>query len=102
MKNEDAVLSSVDALDELVLHEKTGFYKAICGEGSYGGDGFIVTLDADNKICWAAVFDCSNPFVQLQQRGEELVAINNLGECWVFPLSVPSSFYVTETRKLGL
>lgn len=94
LKRENAVLSSVDSLGELKLKDRVEFVRAICGEGSYGSDGFIVVLDNNDRVCWVAVFDCSNPFVRLIQRGDDLIAVNNSDEHWVFPLSDPGSFYV--------
>lgn len=100
LKNEDAVFSSIDSLAELKLDNKHGVAKAIAGEGSYGSDGFVVALDGNDRICWAAVFDHSNPFVRLMQRGDDLVAINNLEESWIFPLFAPDSFYVEEVSSV--
>ncbi|MET1080001.1 MAG: hypothetical protein ABWY06_18460 [Pseudomonas sp.] len=94
LSTDDAVLSSIGSLAELILKGRADVAKAICGEGSWGSDGFVVVLDDKDHIVWVAAFECSNPFIQLIHRGDELIAVNNNDERWAFPLSNPDSFYI--------
>lgn len=57
--------------------------KFTCGEGSYGGDGFILAEKNKSKqMVWLISFDDANPFVKLERKGNLLFAINNCGEVW--------------------
>ena len=53
------------------------------GEGSYGGDGFILAeCVSTNKMLWLISFDNANPFVKLSRYDTLLLAENNCGEEW--------------------
>ena len=67
---------------------------AIGGEGGMGSDGFVAVTDFANRLQWIAFFDFSNPFVSVGFRNGEVIAENNLGERWHFPLSSPSRIKV--------
>lgn len=57
--------------------------KFTCGEGSYGGDGFILAeTNKSNQMVWLISFDDANPFVKLEKKGNFLFSINNCGEVW--------------------
>jgi len=62
----------------------------IGGEAGMGSDGFVAATNLSNQLRWIAFFDFSNPFVAVALLGEEVVATNNLGEVWHFPLENPS------------
>lgn len=69
--------------------------KALAGEGSLGGDGFIaVTSTRTGELVWYAFFESSNPFEQVRFEGDALVATTNLGDEWRFPLDSPASFTI--------
>ena len=54
-----------------------------CGEGSYGGDGFVLAeSDKSAQMMWLISFDDSNPFVKLERNGGFLSVTNNCGEVW--------------------
>jgi len=94
LEEEVFVDSSIDRLAEIALNSDTGFFKGICGEGSWGGDGFVVLLKDRNTVAWAAVFDYSNPFEKINFINGNLVACNNLGELWFFPIKNPTEFFI--------
>lgn len=62
---------------------------AAAGECSAGEDGFVACLESTGVLRWVAFFDFSNPFERVQFDGANLVAENNLGEAWRFPLATP-------------
>lgn len=71
-----------------------------CGEGSYGGDGFVeVRSYLENKLLWIAFFDNSNPFVEVKVEERKIIATNNQGCDWVFSVDDPNEFYII-TRKM--
>jgi hypothetical protein len=64
--------------------------RIICGEGSWGGDGFVAVLKADSgKILWIAFFSTSNPFLSVKLEGDQVIATSNHGIRWRFPLNSP-------------
>jgi hypothetical protein len=70
--------------------EKLGFH-AYGGEGSFGGDGFVALVTIkDGALQWAAVFDESNPFVEISLSKDYVDAISNHNIRWRFPLSSPA------------
>ena len=71
---------------------------AIGGEGGMGSDGFVAITDLANRLRWIAFFDFSNPFVSVGIESEEVIAKNNLGERWHFPLANPSRINVEVPR----
>ena len=65
---------------------------ALCGEGSWGGDGFVALTNAiSGELIWIFFSDASNPFVKLNRNGDSLIATNNQDERWCFPIDDPSS-----------
>lgn len=61
-----------------------------CGEGGYGGIGFIVVSScAEKNLIWSACFEESNPFVDIRMRNRDIIATSNLGWEWIFPLDNP-------------
>lgn len=66
---------------ELIVEEMN--CKIICGEGSYGGDGFILAVSLDsNQMLWLASFDESNSFVSIYAEKQQIYVINNCHEVW--------------------
>ena len=55
-----------------------------CGEGSWGGIGFICLSTASRYIQFLACFENSNPFVIAEYINGRVRAMNNIGEIWVF------------------
>lgn len=61
-----------------------------CGEGSYGGDGFVVVeSQIDVKVKWIAFFETANPFEKLEIMEDKIFAYNNLNEKWIFNINNP-------------
>lgn len=68
----------------------------LCGEGSWGGDGFVACIDRmAGRLRWIAFFQHSNPFVRLRLEGARIVAENNHGHLWSFKIENPTDFHVT-------
>lgn len=68
--------------------------KVYCGEGDWGGTGFVALADSAGSLKWIAQLNFSNPFVNVELRGDEIVAENNNQEFWHFPLEKPSQIRV--------
>lgn len=68
---------------------------AYCGEGSWGGDGYIALVQADsNQPIWIAYFDESNPFVSVELSADCVIAVSNHGNRWSFPINAPEKVTV--------
>jgi len=69
--------------------------RAYCGEGGFGGDGFVALCWADtDKPIWIAFFETSNPFVSVSLHANCVVAQTTLDRKWTFPLEEPEKFAV--------
>jgi len=68
------------------LYETTAenYMKLECGEGAYGGIGFVCLSDMSGKIVFLACFEESNPFIHAVMEKDCISAVNNLGETWTF------------------
>jgi hypothetical protein len=71
----------------------------IGGEGGMGSDGFVAFTNSQNQILWMAFFEFSNPFVSVELRDEEIVAVNNLNEKWYFQVENPSMIRIENPRR---
>lgn len=74
---------------------------AECGEGSFGGDGYVSITDSEGNLSWLLFLDDSNPFVRLEQRGKHLVAISSLSEIWDIPIDSPESIRISSTDRFS-
>ena len=74
-------------------------YHIFCGEGSYGGDGFVTAVSG-NEIQWLAFWEDANPFIKIQSHENQLEITNNLHEVWQFDLSDPKSVTVSIKEDL--
>ena len=54
-------------------------HTVIYGEGSYGGDGFIIIIGESNKVKWLMFHDEINPIVKLEITNNKIIGINNCG-----------------------
>ena len=54
-------------------------YTISYGEGSYGGDGFIIVMDENNKTKWLMFHDEINPIEKLEIKNNKIIGINNCG-----------------------
>lgn len=72
-----------------------GGHEAVCGEGDYGSDGFVVVVRTNNKkLVWLAAFDCSNHFIRVEFGEDAVYAYSTMGNTWKFPLAEPCEFTV--------
>ena len=71
--------------------------RAVVGEGSSGGDGFVALFSRENfdEPVWVAVFDFSNPFVKVRLEDGVVLAQNNNQETWRFPVSGIGQIVIT-------
>ncbi len=66
-----------------------------CGEGSYGGDGFVVVQsNVGIGILWIAFFETANPFISIEITDNTIYAINNLKEKWSFNIDNPKEINI--------
>jgi hypothetical protein len=49
-----------------------------CGESSYGGDGFIIITDKNNKIIWIMFHDKINPIKNIKIENNKIIGIKNI------------------------
>ena len=69
--------------------------KIVCGEGSYGSDGFLAVINWKTKsTIWMAYFTSSNPFCKVKTEDNQLVAISTIGCAWRFELENPTEVEV--------
>lgn len=73
-----------------LIHLNTTYF---WGEGSWGGDGFLVALDSNQKIKWLFFSYEANPFENLCIEKDELHVLNNLYNEWIFPINEPEKLY---------
>lgn len=88
--------ASIDPLFEAPCRLGATRADLACGEGSYGGDGFVCLLE-NGAPRWLAFLTFSNPFVEARVDGEYLLATNNRDETWRFPLASPQGVQVAPT-----
>jgi hypothetical protein len=62
-------------------------YTLYCGEGSYGGDGFIVITDENNKIIWIMFHDKINPIENIEIENNKIIGINNCNKKYKFNIN---------------
>ena len=85
-----------------VLLEELGL-RITGGEcAAYGTFGFVaVSRISDDYLVWLAFFLNSNPFVTLSSDGTSVVAKNNLGARYVFPLDRPHGVQVAAASEVS-
>ncbi len=84
--SDDTVYSSIIIQSEIICDDLN--CKAVCGEGSYGGDGFVMLENLiTKKLLWLASFDNSNPFISIQRDKNGFIVTNNCNEKWYFDIS---------------
>jgi len=69
-----------------ITHSGITYY---CGEGSYGGDGFLLAINSDNKVEWLFFSQYANPFEKLWVANNEIHVMSNLNIEWIFPVDSP-------------
>jgi NAD(P)H-hydrate repair Nnr-like enzyme with NAD(P)H-hydrate epimerase domain len=64
--------------------------RAYCGQGGFGGDGFVALCQADtDDPLWVAFFESSNPFVSVSLLANSVVGKTTLDRKWTFPIENP-------------
>lgn len=76
-------------------------YSIYCGEGSFGGDGFVVVLTDTGQISWVFMHETANPFVNMQINGNWLEIQNNCLVTWRFNLLNPLEIDIDLTTGIG-
>lgn len=89
--------SAIDIMAETV-YDGDHIY---CGEGSFGGDGFVIALSDINKIAWLFIYDNANSFVSMQIRDGVLCIQNNCQITWRFNLANPLDMSIDLTTGLN-
>ena len=74
--------SDIDISGKIVYKNYTIKY----GEGSYGGDGFIIIIGKDNKIKWLMFHEEINPIENMEIRDNKIIGINNCGIKYEFEI----------------
>jgi hypothetical protein len=59
-------------------------YVLHCGEGSYGGDGFIMITDKNDKIRWLLFHERINPIEKVEIENNRIIGINNCNKKYEF------------------
>lgn len=62
----------VDIWNELIADGKQKF---VCGEGSYGNEGFVACEDLEENLIWGMFFDQTNPIAELKIIDNTLIGI---------------------------
>ncbi len=71
----------------------------ICGGSSYGSEGFVAIQKVDGSLLWIALFDNSNPFVELKLLSKYFIQVkNNLDEYWLFCIQEPSKVVISDVQ----
>lgn len=92
--SEDTVsYASIDAIFQATFVFDSRIIEIFCGEGGYGGDGFVCAAE-NNAVLWLAFFEYSNPFISVARDRAYIVANNNCGEKWRFPIASPQQVSV--------
>jgi hypothetical protein len=62
-------------------------YILSCGEGSWGGDGFIVIINLkNNNLKWCMFHSFINPIEKIEIENNKLIGINNLNVSYEFDI----------------
>lgn len=89
-REESDGFAAITELVEESASDESRNLRVCCGEGSYGGDGFVALLRADDgSPIWVAFFEDSNPFVSVRLTESEAIGVTNLGHEWRFPIDAP-------------
>jgi hypothetical protein len=76
--------SDIDIFREI----KYKSYTLCCGEGSYGGDGFIIIMDENAKIIWIMFHDKINPIENIEINNNKIIVINNCNKKYEFTIKL--------------
>ena len=78
--------SEIDPLFEMKIDKFTLY----CGEGSWGGDGFIYIENTETKkLLWCIFADSINPIIKCEMLENKLIAENNNYSQYIFEFENP-------------
>ena len=69
--------------------------KCECGEGGFGGDGYIAVMRQGGDLMWLLFTDFSNPFIYVEFDGAYVRAKNSYGLTWVIEICDPKHVEIT-------
>jgi hypothetical protein len=62
-------------------------WEVVCGEGSWGGDGFIAMLSAENdELEWIYFSQATNPVISVKFEPGKIVSKSSLGKSYIISL----------------
>ncbi|WP_329105018.1 hypothetical protein OG792_31400 [Micromonospora sp. NBC_01699] len=70
-------VSRVDITLECELRDGSGYL--VCGEGSYGSEGFFGQLDVDRRLVWVVYLEDSNPFIDVVVESTSAIFTSSAG-----------------------
>lgn len=93
----EVYFSSVIINHQILTPDKQ--FEIFCGEGSSGGDGFIIVTSIEgNGYEWIAFFEDSNPFIKVEFENDRVYGINTLNERWSFNMQNPTDINIEVMR----
>ncbi|MFC7247448.1 hypothetical protein ACFQO7_33730 [Catellatospora aurea] len=87
MRADPEYVTSVDITAEHDLGAGGGYL--VCGEGSYGSEGFFGRLDAGKGLVWVVYLENSNPFVNISAEPGSAVFTSTSGVVITVNLETP-------------
>lgn len=79
LKNQPDDVAGITPITDYVLPETEG--RIVCGEGSWGGDGFIASVDKYDELRWIFFSSEINPITRIIQADKhEILAQSSLGQ----------------------
>jgi len=67
--------------------------KIYAGEGSWGGDGFILVLTKEGQLYWLWM-DMINPIEDIECKNDVIYAVNNCEAEFIIPLHTPEKLII--------
>jgi hypothetical protein len=62
----------------------------VCGEGSWGSEGFFARLATDRSLIWVVYLEHGNPFISIDVMGRTATITNNLDRTVTIDLDNPN------------
>jgi len=87
MQAEPDYVSHVDITVQQDLPGGTGYL--VCGEGSYGSEGFFGRLDAVKRLIWVVYLENCNPFVSVSIKSARAIFASSSGVVITVNLEAP-------------
>jgi hypothetical protein len=87
MRADPDCVSRIDITVQQELPGGAGYL--VCGEGSYGSDGFFGRLDAAKRLVWVVFLEKCNPFVSATVESTLAIFTSSSGVAIVVDLEAP-------------